>query len=107
MQASLKARRSFLGSSTANWSACVSWSSSGRWRGLLGLAFSFSGVSMEAELGVGMREGALIRRVVSQVKGSGLASETATVTMSPVMMAARFPAKVGYSIPVVVTLKVP
>lgn len=101
MQATLKARRSFVGSSTAGSSSRISCSSSrtvGRSLLLFGLAFSFPSLSIEPELGVVMRDdGALIKRVVSQLKGSGLASETATVTMSPVMMAARLPARVGYS----------
>lgn len=110
MHATLKARRSFLGSSTARSSSRISCSSSrtvGRLLFLFGLAFSFLSLSMEPELGVAVRDGALIERVVSQSKGSGFASETATVTISPIMMAARFPANVGYSIPVVDTLKLP
>ena len=101
MHATLKARRSFLGSSIASSSSRISRSSSrtvGRLLFRFGSSFSFSSLSIEPELGVVMRGGgALIKRVVSQSKGSGLASETATVTMRPTMMAARFPAKVGYS----------
>ena len=100
MHATLKARRSFLGSSTASSSSRICCSSSrtvGKSLLLFGSSFSFFSLSMEPELGVAVRDGALIKRVVSQLKGSGLASETDTVTMSPIMMAARFPAKVGYS----------
>ena len=111
MQATLKARRSFLGSSTARSSSrisCPSFRTVGRLLSTLGVSFSFSSFSIEPELGVVTGDvGALIKRVVSQSKGSGLASETATVTTSPTIMAARLPAKVGYSIPVVLTLKLP
>ena len=119
-QASLKACRRDWGSGAAREaSGCCS---SSEWRvgGVLGLESEFvvglalslfSSTSMEPELEAAVGEfdegAALIERVMSQSKGSGLASETATVTMSPVMRAARFPAKVGYSIPVVETLKLP
>ena len=53
------------------------------------------------------RVGALIRRVWSQSNSAGFASETQTETIRPTIMAARLPAKVGYSIPVVVTLRLP
>ena len=107
--ASLKARLSFLGSSSASSSSCVSFCSSVRMvvGGWWPFSFSLAALSMEPELAVAGRDGALIRRVMSQLKGSGLYSETATVTMSPVRSAARLPAKVGYSIPVVDTLKLP
>lgn len=110
MQATLKARRSFAGSSIAISSSIISFSSSrtvGRSLFLLVLlSFSFSS---EVTLGVPAADmgGALISRVVSQSKGSGFANETHTETISPVMIAARFPAKVGYSMPVVVTLNAP
>lgn len=47
---------------------------------------------------------ALIARVISQSKSSGLTREMATVTISPVIMLARHPASVVYSIPVVATV---
>ena len=53
------------------------------------------------------RVGALMSRVWSQSNSAGFANETQTETIRPTIMAARLPAKVGYSIPVVVTLRLP
>lgn len=47
---------------------------------------------------------ALIARVISQSKLSGLMSDTVVLTIRPVMIDARFPARVGYRSPVVSTV---
>ena len=90
MQATLKARLSFAGSSSMARSALI-------W------CFSSSSVlclGEGEESDVGVDDGVdeeLMARVVSQEKSLGLARETLTETMRPVMMAARLPVKnIGY-----------
>ena len=113
MTASLKAERSLEGSSSRARSVRACFSSSwtvGRLRFSAESTFSSVEfvivVAVEEVLGEG--DGmALMLRVTSQSNGAGLAIETTYVTIRPVMMAARFPARVGYSKPVVSTVRVP
>ena len=65
---------------------------------------SYVGVSWPTCLMPWLTGMALMARVISQSKSSGLTSETTVVTMRPVMIAARLPASVAYSVPVVVTV---
>jgi hypothetical protein len=115
IHASLKARRSVLGSSS-------SLDVGARWGGssvgaIVGGAetsetsfFSPESESsgVDVSIGVSVSRGvvpstttALMARVTSQSNLSGLMSEIVAVTIRPVMIDARFPAKVGYERPVV------
>ncbi len=107
IQATLKALLNFDGSSSADKSALTCLSSS-RSVGRSGSAFSFALSSVdEGEEGDVRTDEALMDRVVSQEKGLGRARETVTLTIRPVIIAARLPANVEYSSPVVETVTAP
>ena len=112
MQATLNALRSFVGSSSTVRSSLAPFSSSPE----LGIGesafsfrsdFSFGSAWVDDCDEAAVKTEALMERVVSQEYGLGRARDTTTVTMRPVIMAARLPANVEYSSPVVETVMAP
>ena len=112
MQATLNALRSFVGSSSTARSAWAPLSSSCK-VGVEGTGFSsgsdlsFGSTSVEESDEAAIKTELLMERVDTQEYDSGRARDTTTVTIRPVIMAARLPASVEYSSPVVETVTAP